>query len=132
MAVVLDGTVAIQRDQNGEVANVIWFLYGLPHSGGAPKDAVFLHESFGKQSPQMVAFDLDGEEYVIYADWDSSDDAGQAHEIKNFYQKFGYILISCLRDDVVSDQGLVRREWITPVKYYDDYVTMVSELAKVS
>ncbi|WP_432210140.1 hypothetical protein [Marinobacter alkaliphilus] len=131
MAIVLDGTVAIQRDQSGDVANVIWFLYGLPASGGAPNNAVFLNESFGKASPQMVSFELDGEEYVVYADWQSSADVHQGHEIKAFYKTYGYILISCLRDDVASDEGLIRREWITPVKYYEDYVTMVSELAKV-
>lgn len=131
MAIVLDGTVAIQRDQSGDVANVIWFLYGLPASGGTPNNAVFLNESFGKASPQMVSFELDGEEYVVYADWQSSSDVHQGHEIKAFYKTYGYILISCLRDDIASDEGLIRREWITPVKYYEDYVTMVSELAKV-
>jgi len=131
MSIVLDGTVGIQRDQNGEIANVVWFLYGLPWDGGEPRNAVFLHESFGENSPQMIAFDVDDEEYVIYAEWDSVANPGQSHELKMFYKKYGYILISCLRDDDSIDEGLVRREWITPVQYYEDYVTMVNELAKV-
>lgn len=131
MSIVLDGTVGIQRDQSGQVANVIWFLYGLPADCGEPKNVVFLNESFGVNSPQMISFDLGEEEYVVYADWDSSEEPSQASELKSFYRKYGYILISCLREEVKIKQGLVRREWITPVKYYEDYVTMVNDMAKV-
>ncbi|KPQ29143.1 MAG: hypothetical protein HLUCCX14_07655 [Marinobacter excellens HL-55] len=131
MSIVLDGIVGIQRDQNGDVANVVWFLYGLPLDGGDPKNAVFLNESFGTNSPQMISFDMDDEEYVIYADWDSATDPCQAKELKKFYERYGYILISSLRNDAKIEQGPVRREWITPVKYYEDYVTMVNAMAKV-
>lgn len=131
MAIVLDGTVGIQRDQNGEVANVIWFLYGVPTDSGEPENVVFLNESFGVGSPQMISFDLGEEEYVVYADWDSLAEKNKAVELKNFYRKYGYILISCLREDASMGKGLVRREWIKPVKYYEDYVTMVNEIANV-
>ncbi|OJS99823.1 hypothetical protein [Marinobacter nauticus] len=131
MSIVLDGTVGIQRDQNGEVANVVWFLYGLPWDSGEPRNAVFLNESFGANSPQMIAFEMEDEEYVIYADWDSAANPAQAKELKGFYKRYGYILISCLREDVNIDQGLMRKEWITPVKYYEDYVTMVNAMANV-
>ncbi|MBN7771266.1 hypothetical protein KUV44_08265 [Marinobacter daepoensis] len=129
MSVVLDGTVGIQRDRNGDVANVVWFLYGLPCDGGVPENVVFLNESFGANSPQMVAFDLDDEEYVIYADWDSSLEDRQARELRHFYQTYGYILISCLREKARMEDGLVRREWITPVKYYENYMAMVNDMA---
>lgn len=131
MSIVLDGTVGIQRDQSGEVANVIWFLYGLPTDCGEPENVVFLNESFGVNSPQMISFDLGGEEYVVYADWDSCAEKSQAFELKSFYRKYGYILISCLREEGTLSEGLIRREWITPVKYYEDYATMASDMAKV-
>lgn len=130
MAVVLDGTLGIQRNQSGDIENIIWFLYGLPTDSGAPKNAVFLNESFGKSSPQMISFEMAGEEYVVYADWDTQVDTNQAAEVKRFYKEYGYILISALQKDANINQGLLRREWITPVKYYEDYVTMASAMAE--
>lgn len=131
MSIVLDGTVGIQRDDRGDIANVVWFLYGLPQDDGEPRNAVFLNESFGKNSPQMVSFDMGGEEYVIYADWDQTPERLKAHELRNFYRKYGYILISSLRENATLEAGNLRREWVTPVKCYDDYVTMISDLASV-
>jgi len=132
MAVVLDGTLSIQRNPDGGVGNVIWFLYGLPADSGAPENAVFLKESFGKHSPQMLSFEMAGEEYVVYADWDALVDTNRAQEVMQFYKDYGYILISALqkKQGCGEDADFVRREWITPVRYYDDYVSMISDMAE--
>ena len=71
MAIILDGSLGIQRDEEQQIANIEWFLYGLPDTEAAPEDVVFLNESFGTDSPQMVSFTLEGEEYAVYADWQS-------------------------------------------------------------
>ena len=42
MSIVLDGTLGIQRDNHGNVANVVWFLYGLPEDAVSPKTPFFL------------------------------------------------------------------------------------------
>lgn len=130
MAIVLDGTLAIQRDDENRIANIIWFLYGLPETAGKPEQAVFLNESFGQGSPQMISFELDGEEYVVYADWEAVSDQHKAAEVREFYRSYGYVLISALQgsDSVVA--GNNRAEWLLPVQYYSDYVTMVRELER--
>ncbi|MEQ9547809.1 MAG: hypothetical protein RIK85_17560 [Marinobacter sp.] len=130
MAIVLDGTLAIQRDDQKSIANIIWFLYGLPETTGQPQEAIFLNESFGEGSPQMISFELDGEEYVVYADWEAVPDRQYAAEVREFYRTYGCVLISALQenDGVAGNEG--RIEWLLPVQYYSDYVTMVRELAR--
>ncbi|MCK7551637.1 hypothetical protein [Marinobacter goseongensis] len=130
MAIVLDGTLAIQRDEHQKISNIVWFLYGLPQASSAPEDVVFLGESFGQGSPQMISFDLDGEEYVVYADWESVTDRENAAEVCKFYQTYGYVLISALQEDDTVAANSSKVEWLLPVQYYSDYVTMVKELAR--
>lgn len=132
MAVVLDGTLSIQRNPDGGVENIIWFLYGLPADSGTPENAVFLRESFGKHSPQMLSFEMAGEEYVVYADWDTLVDTNRAQEVTQFYKEYGYILISALqkKPGAGDESDYARREWIIPVRYYDDYVSMANDMAE--
>lgn len=129
MAVVLDGTLGIQRNAAGEIENIIWFLYGLPTDAGRPGNVVFLNESFGKSSPQMLAFEIDGEEYVAYADWDVLAEPGKAREIRRFYREYGHVLISAPRETTGPDEKLRCREWLIPIRYFEDYSAMAKEMA---
>lgn len=130
MAIVLDGTLAIQRDEDQRIANIVWFLYGLPETASRPDNAVFLNESFGQGSPQMISFELDGEEYVVYADWEAVPDRQNAAEVREFYRTYGYVLISALQENDNLAENSSRSEWLLPIQYYSDYVTMVRELAR--
>lgn len=126
MAIVLDGTLGIQRGPEGRILNVVWFLYGLPDSESVPENVVFLNRSFGEASPQMIGFELDGEEYTVYADWASADEHEKASEVSRFYQTYGYILLAALRKGGTVDKVYRQKEWLVPVQYYDDYVTMIN------
>src|SRR5690554_8117597 len=98
MAIILDGSLGIQRDEEQQIANIEWFLYGLPDTEAAPEDVVFLNESFGTDSPQMVSFTLEGEEYAAYADWQSGADRANAGSVRQLYKESGYLLLSGLLD----------------------------------
>ncbi len=130
MSIVLDGTLGIQRDNHGNVANVVWFLYGLPEDAGKPENAVFLNQSFGAGSPQMMAFDCGGEEYVVYADWEGASEHQSAASVKSFYQTYGHTLLACLKRQESVSESAERKEWLVPVKYFEDYVTMINEFSK--
>ncbi|KPP97799.1 hypothetical protein [Marinobacter sp. HL-58] len=130
MAIVLDGTLAIQRDEQQKIVNIIWFLYGLPETDVQPEQAVFLHESFGQGSPQMISFELDGEEYAVYADWEAASEHRNAVEVKEFYRTYGYVLISALKMNGNLASNDERVEWLLPVQYFSDYVTMINELSR--
>lgn len=132
MSIVLDGTLGIQRDPSGDIANIIWFLYGLPVANCEPENVVFLNESFGRGSPQVLAFDYEGEEYVIYADWGAALERVCASEVRAFYQTYGYALISGLPPAGNTEAGEQARQWLVPVQYYNDYVTMSKRMANVS
>ena len=125
MSIVLDGTLGIQRGPEGRILNVVWFLYGLPDSESVPENVVFLNRSFGENSPQMIGFDLDGEEYTVYADWESAGERQNAAEVGRFYQTYGYILLSALRKGDTVGKEYRQKEWLVPVQYFDDYVNMV-------
>lgn len=129
MSIVLDGTLGIQRDPTGGIANVVWFLYGLPVTGCKPENVVFLNESFGRGSPQMLAFDYEGEEYAIYADWATIMKRASASEVREFYKTYGYVLISSLlSENSMEEHAQQAREWLVPVQYFDDYETMSSNM----
>lgn len=130
MSVVLDGTLGIQRDNQGNVANVVWFLYGLPAEAEPPENAVFLNQSFGAGSPQMMAFDCGGEEYIVYADWEGGSEPQTAASVKSFYQTYGHTLLSSLKSGDSISESADRKEWLVPVKYYEDYVTMINDLSR--
>ncbi|PCM44270.1 hypothetical protein [Marinobacter sp. ANT_B65] len=132
MSIVLDGTVGIQRTYDGSITNVIWFLYGLPVTDSEPRNAVFLSESFGPGSPQMLSFEYDGEEYVVYADWESASERACAAGVRKFYQSYGYALLSGLALTSNMEPGDDPIQWLTPVQYYDDYLTMSKSLASVA
>ena len=129
MAIILDGSLAIQRDEERQIANIEWFLYGLPDTEAAPEDVVFLNESFGTDSPQMVSFTLEGEEYAVYADWQSVADRANAVSVRQFYKEYGYILLSVLLESNSLSDKPKKKEWLVLVQYFDDYVTMVNKLS---
>ncbi|RBP25046.1 hypothetical protein DET50_12439 [Marinobacter pelagius] len=129
MAIVLDGTLAIDRDEDGEICNIIWFLYGLPQAIGEPFGAVFLEEAFGEGSPQMVGFELDGEEYIVYADWEAASEPVLSGEVSEFYREYGHLLISAVIEDPESDQGVTYREWLMPVECFDNYMELAKKMA---
>lgn len=130
MSIVLDGTLGIQRGPEGRILNVVWFLYGLPDSESVPENVVFLNQSFGEHSPQMIGFELDGEEYAVYADWESADERNNGAEVAKFYQTYGYILLSALRKNATVNKEYRQKEWLVPVQYFDDYVNMVKVLGQ--
>ncbi len=130
MSIVLDGTLGIQRGPEGRIVNVVWFLYGLPDSESVPENVVFLNQSFGEFSPQMIGFELDGEEYTVYADWESADERSKGAEVAKFYQTYGYILLSALRKNATVNKEYRQKEWLVPVQYFDDYVNMVKALGQ--
>jgi len=132
VSIILDGTVGIQRGSDGSIANVIWFLYGLPVTDSEPQNAVFLSESFGPGSPQMLSFEYDGEEYVVYADWESASERACAARVRTFYQSYGYALLSGLELECNMVSGNKPIEWLIPVQYYDDYLTMSESLVSVA
>ena len=129
MAIILDGSLGIQRDEEQQIANIEWFLYGLPDTEAAPEDVVFLNESFGTDSPQMVSFTLEGEEYAVYADWQSVADRANAVSVRQFYKEYGYILLSGLLESNSLSDKPKKKEWLVPAQYFDDYVTMVNKLS---
>ncbi len=101
----------------------------MPDTEAAPEDVVFLNESFGTDSPQMVSFTLEGEEYAVYADWQSVADRANAVSVRQFYKEYGYILLSGLLESNSLSDKPKKKEWLVPVQYFDDYVTMVNKLS---
>jgi len=80
----------------------------------------------------MLSFEYDGEEYVVYADWESASERACAARVRTFYQSYGYALLSGLELECNMVSGNKPIEWLIPVQYYDDYLTMSESLVSVA
>ena len=130
---VIANSFAIFRcPETNAIQNIEWFAGHICSSASAqtetPKEAVFLKESFGEGSAQVLNFEFQDDEHALYA---STNDALR-EEMHAFLKATGEVTILAAAPKPENATQFVTLRWTIPVAVYENYMEMVDDLAKLS
>lgn len=129
---VISNAFAIFRCKDtNKITQIEWsaghICSGAEAQGHKPQEVVYLNESFGEDTSQVLNFAFMDDEFALYADTDAKTKA----EIYEFLNNHGEVVIlaEAPRPGYATEFDVVR--WTVEVAAYESYTNMVEHLAKL-
>ncbi|KXS55580.1 MAG: Uncharacterized protein AWU57_29 [Marinobacter sp. T13-3] len=130
---VTSNAYAVKRcPETNRIVDIQWLAGHICSAADArqhePTDIVFLKESFGEGSAQVLSFEFMDDEFALYADSDSE----LRQEIYDYLSEQGKVTILAHAPKPGYATQYDTIEWTLPVTVYENYLSMVDALANLN